>query len=110
MLCYFAIYVKGTVRENTSSESFVSAKSDIAMSPFVDLTSEEIESLPKCLSNLTLKTTEAQNEISAENTEINIANPKIEKPLVPSKAEVDQTMLLKGTGKKEFSFLGNTLL
>ena len=67
------------------------------MSPFVDLTSEEIESLPKSLSNLTLKTTEDQNEISTENTEKIVANPKIEKPLVPSKAKVDQNMLLKGT-------------
>ena len=97
MLYYFIIYFKGTVRENTSSESFVSAKSDIAMSPFVDLTSEEIDALPKSLSNLTLKTTEAQNEISAEFTEIVNANPKFKKPLVPSKAEVDQNMLLKGT-------------
>ena len=80
------------------------------MSPFVDLTSEEIEALPKCLSNLTLKTTEAQNEISAENTEIIIANPKIEKPLVPSKAEVDQNMLLKGTGKKRIFIFWTSIL
>ena len=48
------------------------------MSPFVDLTSEEIESLPQCVSNLTLKPFDSEPEIDPKVPEVRISKPKIE--------------------------------